>query len=84
MTLYFDTKAQFLDSDAVSTVFCCHLTHPLFAVASYNQNQGASVTIFDDSVNTIFFLSIFSSLPWKKSIFVSLMRKKNVEIFVYV
>lgn len=51
MTLYFDTKAQFLDSDAVSTVCCWHLTQPLFAVASYNQNQGASVTIFDDTVN---------------------------------
>lgn len=50
MTLYFDTKAQFLDGDAVSTVCCWHLRHPLFAVASYNQSRGASVTIFDDSV----------------------------------
>lgn len=50
MTLYFDTKAQFLDGDAVSTVCCWHLTHPLFAVASYNQNRGGSVTIFDDLV----------------------------------
>lgn len=50
MTLYFDTKAQFLDGDAVSTVCCWHLRHPLFAVASYNQNRGASVTIFDDLV----------------------------------
>lgn len=51
MTLYFDTKAQFLDGEAVSTVCCWHLRHPLFAVASYNQNRGASVTIFDDSVS---------------------------------
>lgn len=51
MTLYFDTKAQFLDGDAVSTVCCWHLTQPLFAVASYNQDRGACVTIFDDSVS---------------------------------
>ncbi|XP_031624107.1 intraflagellar transport protein 140 homolog isoform X2 [Contarinia nasturtii] len=49
MTLYFDTKAQFLDGDAVSTVCCWHFTQPLFAVASYNQDRGACVTIFDDS-----------------------------------
>lgn len=53
MTLYFDTKAQFLDGDAVSTVCCWHLKQPLFAVASYNQVHGASVTIFDDSVSVL-------------------------------
>lgn len=57
MTLYFDTKAQFLDGDAVSTVCCWHLKQPLFAVASYNQEHGASVTIFDDSVRV--FLQFF-------------------------
>lgn len=51
MTLYFDTKAQFLDGEAVSTVCCWHSRHPLFAVASYNQNRGGSVTIFDDTVS---------------------------------
>lgn len=51
MTLYFDTKAQFLDGDAVSTVCCWHFKQPLFAVASYNQDRGACVTIFDDSVS---------------------------------
>lgn len=53
MTLYFDTKAQFLDGDAVSTVCCWHLTQSLFAVASFNQNRGACVTIFDDSVRIL-------------------------------
>lgn len=54
MTLYFDTKAQFLDGDAVSTVCCWHFKQPLFAVASYNQEHGACVTIFDDSVRDFF------------------------------
>lgn len=58
MTLYFDTKAQFLDGDAVSTVCCWHLSQSLFAVASYNQNQGACVTIFDDTVNIFLFLNL--------------------------
>lgn len=49
MTLYFDTKVQFLDSEAVSTIGACHPREPLIAVASYSQDQGGSVTIFDDS-----------------------------------
>lgn len=51
MTLYFDTKAQFLDGNAVSTECAWHQQQPMFAVASYNQDRGASVTIFDDSVS---------------------------------
>lgn len=51
MTLYFDTKAQFLDSDAVSTVCCWHQQQPLFAVASYHLSRGACVTLFDDTVS---------------------------------
>lgn len=50
MTLYFDTKAQFLDAEAISTIGTWHLNEPLFAVASYSQDKGGSVTIFDDSV----------------------------------
>lgn len=50
MTLFFDTKVQFLDSDAVSTECSWHASHPLFAVASFHQDRGACVTIFDDSV----------------------------------
>ncbi|XP_037026669.1 intraflagellar transport protein 140 homolog [Bradysia coprophila] len=49
MTLYFDIKVQFLDSEAVSTIGACHPREPLIAVASYSQDQGGSVTIFDDS-----------------------------------
>lgn len=51
MTLYFDTKVQFLDANAVSTECAWHKQQPLFAVASYNQDRGASVTIFDDTVS---------------------------------
>ncbi|XP_017466425.1 PREDICTED: intraflagellar transport protein 140 homolog [Rhagoletis zephyria] len=49
MTLYFDTKVEFLDSDAVSTIGNWHLSEPLFAVASYSQERGGSITIFTDS-----------------------------------
>uniref|UniRef100_A0A182NDP1 Uncharacterized protein n=1 Tax=Anopheles dirus TaxID=7168 RepID=A0A182NDP1_9DIPT len=49
MTLYFDTKVQFLDSEAISTVSCWHPVEPLFAVASYSNERGGSVTIFDDT-----------------------------------
>lgn len=51
MTLYFDTKVEFLDSDAVSTIGNWHLSEPLFAVASYSQERGGSITIFTDSVS---------------------------------
>ncbi|XP_055586637.1 intraflagellar transport protein 140 homolog [Uranotaenia lowii] len=49
MTLYFDSKVQFLDSEAISTVSCWHPIEPLFAVASYSNERGGSVTIFDDT-----------------------------------
>lgn len=52
MTLYFDTKVQFLDSEAISTVSCWHPNEPIFAVASYSNERGGSVTIFDDTVRT--------------------------------
>lgn len=57
MTLYFDTKVQFLDSDAISTVSCWHSTENLFAVGSFSQDKGGSVTIFDDSVNHKLFIN---------------------------
>lgn len=50
MTLFFDTKAQFLDADTVSTQVVFHPNEPLFAVAGFG-GGGGSVTIFDDSVN---------------------------------
>uniref|UniRef100_A0A182S5V1 Uncharacterized protein n=1 Tax=Anopheles maculatus TaxID=74869 RepID=A0A182S5V1_9DIPT len=49
MTLYFDTKVQFLDSEAISTVSSWHPVEPIFAVASYSNERGGSVTIFDDT-----------------------------------
>ncbi|KAH8393888.1 hypothetical protein KR215_005842 [Drosophila sulfurigaster] len=49
MTLYFDTKIEFLDLDAVSTISSWHPNEPLFAVASYSQERGGSVTIFADT-----------------------------------
>lgn len=51
MTLYFDTKVEFLDSDAVSTIGTWHSNESVFAVASYSQDRGGSVTIFSDSVS---------------------------------
>lgn len=59
MTLYFDTKIEFLDSDAVSTISSWHPNEPLFAVASYSQERGGSVTIFADTV---------SGHKWKKAL----------------
>lgn len=50
MTLFFDTKVQFLDSEAVSTISLWHNLESVFAVASYSQNRGGSVTIFDEQV----------------------------------
>ncbi|GAB0089345.1 intraflagellar transport protein 140 homolog [Sergentomyia squamirostris] len=49
MTLFFDTKVQFPDQDAVSTVAQWHRLEPLLAVASYSQERGGSVTIFTDT-----------------------------------
>jgi len=51
MTLYFDTKIEFLDSDAVSTISSWHPSEPLFAVASFSPERGGSVTIFADTVS---------------------------------
>lgn len=62
MTLYFDTKVQFLDSDAISTIGVWHQNESIFAVSSFSQNRGGSVTIFDDLV------SFFSTAKKKKSI----------------
>ncbi|XP_063697892.1 intraflagellar transport protein 140 homolog [Culicoides brevitarsis] len=48
MTLFFDTKVQFLDEKTISTVSDWHPIESLFAVASYSQDKGGSVTIFND------------------------------------
>ncbi|XP_013113218.2 intraflagellar transport protein 140 homolog [Stomoxys calcitrans] len=49
MTLLFDTKVEFLDSDAVGTIGSWHFREPIFAVASYSQERGGSVTVFTDT-----------------------------------
>lgn len=51
MTLFFDTKVQFLDAEAVSTISLWHGIESVFAVASYSQHRGGSVTVFDDQVS---------------------------------
>lgn len=51
MTLFFDTKVQFLEPETISTITTFHQNEPLFAVAGFGENRGGSVTIFDDSVS---------------------------------
>ena len=58
MTLLFDTKVEFLDSDAVGTIGAWHSHEPIFAVASYSQERGGSVTVFADTVRFFFYLFI--------------------------
>jgi intraflagellar transport protein 140 len=53
MTLFFDTKVQFLDSETISTIVTFHESEPIFAVAGFGENRGGTVTIFDDSVSFI-------------------------------
>jgi hypothetical protein len=53
MTLFFDTKAQFLDGETISTTVVFHPNESLFAVAGFNDHRGGSVTIFDDTVNFV-------------------------------
>lgn len=55
MTLLFDTKVQFLDSETVSTIVVFHPQEPFFAVAGFGENRGGTVTIFDDTVRFFFF-----------------------------
>lgn len=55
MTLLFDTKVEFLDSDAVGTIGSWHSHEPIFAVASYSQEGGGSVTVFADTVGFFYF-----------------------------
>jgi hypothetical protein len=57
MSLYFDTKVQFLDDETISTIGVWHRNYPTFAVANYSQERGGSVTLFDDGVSN--FLSNF-------------------------
>lgn len=51
MTLFFDTKVQFLDVQTISTICVFHPNESLFAIASFGHDRGGSVTIFEDSVS---------------------------------
>ena len=55
MTLFFDTKVQFLDNETISTIVVFHKNELIFAVAGYGENRGGSVTIFDDTVRELNF-----------------------------
>lgn len=52
MTLFFDTKVQFLESETISTIVVFHPNEALFAVAGFGESRGGSVTIFDDTVRS--------------------------------
>ncbi|XP_038211923.1 intraflagellar transport protein 140 homolog [Zerene cesonia] len=49
MTLYIDTKLNFLDNNIVSTIGSWHSSLPLLAVGSFNQEKGGFVTIFQEN-----------------------------------
>jgi intraflagellar transport protein 140 len=53
MSLYLDTKVQFLDDETISTIGVWHKNYPTFAVANYSQERGGSVTLFDDGVSML-------------------------------
>ncbi|KAG5666569.1 hypothetical protein PVAND_014587 [Polypedilum vanderplanki] len=46
MSLLFETKAKFLEGEAISTNIAAHKNFPIAAISSYNTN-GGTVTIFD-------------------------------------
>ncbi|XP_022916343.2 intraflagellar transport protein 140 homolog [Onthophagus taurus] len=48
MTLYFESPVSFLENGAISTSGIWHPNAPLLAIASYSQEKGGFVTIFDE------------------------------------
>lgn len=50
MTLYFENAVHFPEPGAISTNCVWHSTAPMLAVASYFQEKGGFVTIFDEMV----------------------------------
>ncbi|XP_076161592.1 intraflagellar transport protein rempA isoform X2 [Ptiloglossa arizonensis] len=48
MSLYFDTRVQNPEIASISTHAIWHVSYPLLAVASYSQDKGGFVTIYDD------------------------------------
>lgn len=52
MTLYFEYPVLFSESGNVSIDVIWHPNEPLLAVASFSQDRGGFVTIFDELVGT--------------------------------
>lgn len=52
MTLYFENPVNFPETASISTNGVWHPNATLLAVASYSQERGGFVTIFDDLVCT--------------------------------
>lgn len=50
MTLYFENPVNFAEADTITTDEIWHPLSPLLAVASYSQERGGFVTIFDELV----------------------------------
>lgn len=65
MSLYFENPVNFPETGAISTNGVWHPNAALLAIASYSQEKGGFVTIFDELV----------------SIFISFLCIKHVHIF---
>jgi WD40 repeat protein len=48
MSLYFDTRVQNLDINAVSSIAAWHSNLPFLAVAFFSENKGSFVNVYDD------------------------------------
>lgn len=55
MSLYFETPVQFSENNVISTNEVWHPTVPLLAIASYSQERGGFVTIFNELVVDVFY-----------------------------
>jgi hypothetical protein len=60
MALYFDYKIQNPISEIIHVNVAIHSQHPLIAVASYGEEKGGFVTLYNDEVNIIINLCICS------------------------
>ncbi|XP_034830489.1 intraflagellar transport protein 140 homolog isoform X1 [Maniola hyperantus] len=49
MTLYTDTRLNFIDNNVVTTLSSWHPALPFLALGSYNQDKGGFVTIFEET-----------------------------------
>lgn len=56
MTLYFDNKVKFSEPGIISTILEWHPIESYLAVASYSQDKGGIITIFDENVRIGTFL----------------------------